>query len=307
MAGTDGGQLPAWRWLGAAGRALTFGAAVLMLERAMHAVLAPVLPGDPRASLALYTGVTLVAALLVGAILLRLLDRRPPAALGFALSRQVPKELGIGAAAGILPQLLAALLLVAAGGLGFAADTGSTSDWAGNVCAALLVLSIAAAAEEAVYRGYGFQALVQGIGRWPTVLLTSALFTFAHARNPAVTPFALGNIFLAGVLLGLAYLRTLSLWLVTALHAGWNWTMASLLDLPVSGLLLFDTPLYEPTLLAPRWLSGGEFGLEGGVVGTAALLAALLIVTRWPGLTPSPAQLSARPLAADHLKQEAHV
>jgi hypothetical protein len=82
--------------------------------------------------------------------------------------------------------------------------------------------------------------------------------------------------------------------------------MASLLDLPVSGVLLFDTPLYEPTVSAPHWLGGGEFGPEGGLLGTAALLAALLIATRWPGIGPSPAQLAARPLAATNEQLEGH-
>jgi hypothetical protein len=306
MAGRGGGQLPVWRWVGAAGRALVFGAAVLLLEPTIHGLLAPLAPGAPSAARVWYTTGTLLAALIPGLLLLRLLDGRPPAALGFAISRQVPRELAVGALSGILPLLGTALLLAAAGGLAFGPDGGSAWEWAGSVFGALAVLGVAAAAEEVVYRGYGFQALVRGIGRWPTLLLTSALFALAHARNPAITPLALGNIFLAGLVLGLAYLRTLSLWLVTALHAGWNWSMASLLDLPVSGLLLFDTPLYEPTLSAPRWLGGGEFGPEGGLVGTAALLAALLIATHWPGLGPSPAQLSARPLAAQSEELEAN-
>lgn len=301
-------QLPAARRLGAAGRALGFAGAVIVLDRALHAVLLPLAPSGPEAAMAWYTLGTLLAALLAGSVLLRLFDRRGPGALGIVLSPQVPRELGIGALAGVLPQLGAALLLVLAGRLAFAAEPGTAGAWIGHVGRALLVLLVAAAAEEAVYRGYGFQALVRGFGRWPTLLVTSALFALAHAHNPAVTPLALGNIFLAGLVLGLAYLRTLSLWLVTALHAAWNWSMASLLDLPVSGLLLFNTPLYEPTLSGPRWLGGGEFGPEGGLVGTAALLAALLIATRWPGLEPSPAQLSAQPLAAasEPLEAQAH-
>ena len=306
MAGGAASHLPAARWLGAAGRALAFGAAVVVIEQTTHAVLAPLTPASPAAAMAWYTAGTLLAALLAGAALLRLLDGRSPAALGIAPSRQAPREFAVGAVAGILPQLGVVLLLLAAGGLAFGSDSGNAGDWAGNVGTALLVLVIAAAAEEAVYRGYGFQALVRGFGRWPTLLITSALFALAHAGNPAVTPFALGNIFLAGVVLGLAYLRTLSLWLVTALHAAWNWSMASLLDLPVSGLVLFDTPLYEPTVSAPSWLAGGEFGPEGGLLGTLALLAALLMVSRWPGLGPSEAQLASRPLAAASHQLEAH-
>lgn len=290
-------------WLGGAARALVFAGAVIVVEQVLRVLLAPLAGRDQARALALLTLATLVAALLVGGALLRVLDRRPFAALGLAPSRQVPRELGIGLVAGIAPQLLCALLLVGAGGLHFAPQPGDAVAWAGSVLGAGSVLFVAAAAEEAVYRGYGFQALVRGFGVWPTLLVTSALFALAHAGNPAVTPLALGNIFLAGIVLGLAYLRTLSLWLVTALHVGWNWSMASLLDLPVSGLTLFDTPLYEPTLGEPRWLTGGSFGPEGGVLGSAALLLALVIAWRWPGLRPSAAQLAARPLPAEPLEE----
>jgi len=297
MAVRGNGQLPVGRWLSATGRALVFGVSVVVLERAIFTTLAPLATRGPQALLVWSATATLAAALISGALLIRLLDGRSPGALGLSLSRQVPRELGVGMVAGVVPQLAAALLLVLVGGLAFLTEPGSAWGWVVAVGRALLLLVLAAAAEEAVYRGYGFQALVRGIGRWPTLVITSAVFALAHARNPAVTPLALGNIFLAGLVLGLAYLKTLSLWLVTALHAGWNWSMASLLDLPVSGLLLFNTPGYEPALSAPPWLGGGAFGPEGGLVGTAALLLALLIATRWPELGPSAPQLAARPLA----------
>jgi uncharacterized protein len=43
-----------------------------------------------------------------------------------------------------------------------------------------------------------------------------------------VAPLGLANIFLAGVMLAVAYLRTRSLWFATGVHLGWNWTMATL-------------------------------------------------------------------------------
>jgi uncharacterized protein len=74
-----------------------------------------------------------------------------------------------------------------------------------------------------------------------------------------------------------AYLRTLSLWFATAVHLGWNWAMATLFDLPVSGITAFDTPLYEPVVGGPAWWSGGLFGPEGGVVGTIGLRVVALL------------------------------
>ena len=130
--------------------------------------------------------------------------------------------------------------------------------------------------------------LAARVGVRPTTVLglsimgvSSIAFAFGHAQNPNVGTFGLVNIFLAGVLLSAAYLKTRSLWLPTMLHLGWNWGMASLLDLPVSGFELIDTPFYEPVVRGPEWLSGGGFGPEGGVAGSigfAAALAALFLL-----------------------------
>jgi hypothetical protein len=58
--------------------------------------------------------------------------------------------------------------------------------------------------------------------------------------------------------------------------------MASLLDLPVSGITSLETPLYEPRVGGPAWVTGGAFGPEGGIVASLAFLAALAAVLRLP-------------------------
>jgi hypothetical protein len=291
------------RPLGALWRTLLF----IALYSVLLVLLQPVallLPGGggEAAALTLYGAVMLLAGLLAGFALLRWLDGRRAGALGFAIGAHAGRELAAGLAAGVLAMLLAAALLAVTGLLRFAPDDGTTQLWVQSTFAALLTFTVAAAAEEVVYRGYAFQALVRGFGPWPTLLVTSALFALAHARNPAITSAALLNIFLAGIVLGLTYLRTLSLWAATALHVGWNWSMASLLDLPVSGLTMVDTPLYEPIVGGARWLSGREFGPEGGLVGTVGLCAALLVIFLWPRLEPSAPQCAARPLPLERTR-----
>jgi hypothetical protein len=73
--------------------------------------------------------------------------------------------------------------------------------------------------------------------------------------------------------------------------------MATLFDLPVSGLQVFDTPLYAPAVGGPGWWSGALFGPEGGLVGTIGFGLALLLVLRWRAVRPDPAIVAARPLA----------
>jgi membrane protease YdiL (CAAX protease family) len=219
------------------------------------------------------------AALAAGWIVLVAVDGRPPGALGFPLHREVPREALWGFALGGGAIGLTTAMIVVTGGARWVPDTGGAAEYVRVLVAALGFFALAAAVEEVIFRGYPFQALVEGIGAWPATLLASVGFSLLHAENPGIGRLAFVNIFLAGVLLSVAYLRTRSLWFVTALHLGWNWTMAALLDFPVSGLMR-DTPLYDAVERGPEWWTGGAFGPEAGFAATAVLVGATVWFAR---------------------------
>jgi hypothetical protein len=261
-------------------RLFAFGGLFVVLALAGFA-LVPATGMDARAMLA-QGAVTLVAALVAGSALLARLDGRAPAALGFGFARAVPRDFALGLGIGVGAIVIATVPLMLAGAMTYSREPGTVGTWTGALARDFTILGVAAAAEEALFRGYPFQVLVRAIGAVAATVLTSALFAFAHAGNPNVGGLALLNIGLAGVLLSAAYLRTRSLWFATAVHLGWNWGMASLLDLPVSGITSLETPLYEPRVGGPVWVTGGAFGPEGGIVASLAFLAALAAVLRLP-------------------------
>ncbi len=157
------------------------------------------------------------------------------------------------------------------------------------------MLMAAAAAEELLFRGYPFQVLVEGAGPVLAVAISSVLFAGIHAFNPAVEALAMINIFLAGVVLAVAYLRSRSLWVAIGLHWAWNWVMAAIFDLPVSGLW-FDVPGYDTLQRGPDLLTGGAFGLEGGLLTTVFSLPLILWVLRTGWLRESARMAARRPL-----------
>jgi membrane protease YdiL (CAAX protease family) len=231
-------------------------------------------------------------------------DRRRPGVLGFALDPAAAKDsaagLGIGGA-----MLVAAVALLAVAKMArWVADEGTMPEYVAALATSFAFLAVAAAAEEAVFRGYAVQALVEGVGVWPAVVGSSALFALLHANNPNVTPVALANIFLAGVMLAVAYLRTRSLWFATAVHLGWNWTMASLLDFPVSGIMM-NMPLYTARETGPDWVTGGPFGPEAGLAASLTIVAGTVWMWRTRLLRESPRMRALRPLVDDRVA-EAH-
>jgi hypothetical protein len=258
---------------------------------------------DPRAMMDDIL-VMLVASLVAGWVMLAGVDRRPPGSLGFALDRAAGRDSAVGFGVGAAMLGLAVALLAMAGMARWVADTGSAWEYVAALAQALAFFAVAAAAEEAAFRGYAFQSLVQGIGAWPAAVVTSALFAWGHAQNPAVTDIALANIFLAGVMLAVAYLKTRSLWFATAVHLGWNWAMQSLLGFPVSGLNEFDTPLYDVRERGPDVLTGGPFGPEAGVAATLAILAGTLWMWRTRRLRESERMMNLRPLVDGRLGRE---
>lgn len=289
------------RW--GAGRVLLY-SGVFMLLVVVGGLAMPAALGDSGEGLLLGSVLTLGAAFVAGAILLLKLDGRTVGALGLAWTPAVPKEVGLGFGIGLGSIGLAALLMFATGGLRYTSAPGSLPQWLGSAAGALGVFAIPALAEEVLFRGYAFQVTTRVVGPVAGTLAGSVLFAAAHMANPSAAPLGLVNIFLAGVLLSVAYLRTRSLWFATAVHLGWNWGMAGPLDLPVSGLELVNAPLYDPVVGGAAWVTGGSFGPEGGLVGTIAFAAALLLVWKLPAITESPRMKALRPIVDEHETDE---
>lgn len=188
--------------------------------------------------------------------------------------------LGVGAA-GVA--LVAAVLVANSH---WSRDAGGVGDYLAQVLKTSLVLAPAALSEEVIFRGIPLVLLAAAIGRATALVLVAGLvFALFHGLNPGITPLGMGNIALAGILLGVAFYAPGGLWTAFGAHLGWNATLAAL-DAPVSGLP-FSIPFIDYRPGDPVWLSGGGFGPEGGLLATGAITAALLIAVRWARKEPA--------------------
>ena len=87
---------------------------------------------------------------------------------------------------------------------------------------------------------------------------------------------------LAGVLLGMVLVATGSLYAATAAHFAWNFVLAGVLHVAVSGRG-FVTTDYQLVETGPDWLTGGAWGPEGGIAAGLGMAAGLwyLIARPW--------------------------
>ncbi len=230
-----------------------------------------------------------LSALVPGVLLVTLVEgvrRTPGSVLGVRLHDRVGRELLQGALIGFLIVLAVWLAMALSGLVEVNLAPLSLLDLIG----AFLVLLLAAAFEELFFRGYLLSALIDGAGMLTGVLLTSLMFAIAHNSNPGATWLSFVNTTLAGVLLCVAYLRTRSLWLPTAVHVSWNFTLGVTLGLPVSGIALpqriLESDLTERGGRA-LLVTGGDYGSEGGLLLTVVVLTTIAWMWRTAWLQPS--------------------
>jgi hypothetical protein len=201
------------------------------------------------------------------------------------------RDLLVGSIVGIVSLFLAVGLATLGGGIKFSVNS-ALGTVALSLIGTLVLFVVAALAEEAIFRGYGLQTLTRAQLAWVGILLTSVPFAMGHLWNPNVVPIiTFANTVIAGAWLAISYLRTRSLWFPLGVHWAWNWALGSICGLPVSGLKI-GTPLLNATDVGPAWLTGGRYGIEGGVAASIALVVSILFVWKTRLVCASPELLA---------------
>lgn len=338
----DGGLRAGWRLLGHAVLlvpAILLGVGVALLAGTLAAMLEG---GDDWSALsttAVYAAsVAGMALALLGAHAVSgvLLDatfaggfargRTRSAGVGGPVTRALGELIG-GALVGAVA-LVPALVILAIGGLEVQLAT-STPEGLLVFGLNTLMLLPAAAAEEFLFRGYGFLWVGRGLAGLALLALVrllpdraarlsevlgfgmvvgglALLFGIGHGMNPGVTWLSTANTALAGLWLGVMVVRTRTLWVAIGAHWSWNWVHGIVLGLPLSGMTEESTGLALAPLLRcvptaeAEWLSGGAYGLEGSVAATVAMGLAIVVAGLLPRRSADDGAAALRPLKAEN-------
>lgn len=194
------------------------------------------------------------------------------------------REYGFGLVFGLFLMVGIVLIGVAAGGYRL---NGLQHAWL-PLLPVLLGCMVQAASEELLYRGYLTVSLSTRFPVGFAILLSILAKQLVSSNTGALSPMVLLNTVLLAGLLSVYVIKRGSLWGACGIHAVWNFALGGLFGFGGSGILnhqyLIDVQVQPYQAL----LTGGEFGPEGSICTTVALLAGLGIVLALHPKDPAP-------------------
>jgi membrane protease YdiL (CAAX protease family) len=221
--------------------------------------------------------VQLAAALLATWFSLRFVEKKPWRDVGLHRDAVAPRRIATGFLVGSGAISVAIVILIMVGWLDRLPGTATV--WGGPMLRMALLLLPAALGEELIARGYTFTAIKNGLGTGWAVAVTSAFFGIAHLQNPGANAQSVVLVALAGVFLAAVRIGTDSLYAAWAAHFAWNWAMAALFHMPVSGYA-FEYPSYRYVDAGPDWATGGGWGPESGIPAGVMMIVGSLLLLR---------------------------
>ena len=202
----------------------------------------------------------------------KFIDKRSFISLGFDW-KGYSNEAGLGFFGALAILGTGSLILIASGYISFVSASLNIT----ALFIEIAIMVVVAFIEELLFRGYLLNNLLQSVNKWVALAITSILFALFHEANPDVTVFAIINIVLAGLLLGLNYIFTKNLWFGICFHFAWNYFQGPVLGYDVSGLKL--SSIVQQTVSGPDVWTGGPFGFEGSLLCPLLFVISIAVFT----------------------------
>ncbi len=219
-----------------------------------------------------FNTISFLSTLIMIALMLKFVDKKKFKDIGFTSLKDGYKNLIGGFLIGAFSIVIIVLILYVLGVVTIEKNSNINAYYLlGGMYAFILV----GLEEELMSRGYIINALNQMGRPWVSVLISSIIFSLMHILNPNIVFLGLLNIFLIGVLFSYMYLKTGNLWMPIGYHISWNYFQGYIFGFNVSGNAIRGIYNAFPK---NNFLSGGDFGLEGGIIATFVILITFLIL-----------------------------
>ncbi|MCU4177397.1 lysostaphin resistance A-like protein [Carboxylicivirga sp. N1Y90] len=137
----------------------------------------------------------------------------------------------------------------------------------------LLLFFLVAVNEEVLVRGYILNNLMLVSNKYLALFISSLIFMVLHLLNPNLSTIGVINLFLAGIMLGSAYVFTQNLWFAISLHLFWNFIQGPVMGYSVSGMAMDS--VFKLKLSGNEIWHGGAFGFEGSLMCTIVLIVSI--------------------------------
>lgn len=116
--------------------------------------------------------------------------------------------------------------------------------------------------------------------RYIVYLVPAIIFGALHLLNPSVDPIGLLNIILVGILFTYMTLKSGNILMAIGFHITWNFFQGGFFGFYVSGMQ--TEAIYPVEVMGNKLITGGSFGLEGGLIATAVILLLMVITYLLP-------------------------
>ena len=216
----------------------------------------------------------LTGTLIVVGLFRRYIDKESFQSTGFYRFRSL-KDSSIGFAIGAVIMILGFTCLI---GLNEITWVGTQFDIR-KIVQLIVFCIFVAIAEELAFRGYILNNLMKSMDKRVALLVSSVAFSLLHLLNPDHSWFSFINITLAGILLGISYIYTQSLWLPIALHFSWNFFQGPVFGYNISGNVI-NYSIITQSRSADNLINGGPFGFEGSILSVVFQVVAIVIIYR---------------------------
>lgn len=145
----------------------------------------------------------------------------------------------------------------------------------------LVIIFIQSSTEEVMCRGFAYQRISRTYNPTVAIIAASAIFSLSHILNPGVTPLALLEIFLTGVLYSQMVVYFDSIWLPMGAHTAWNFTQNILFGLPNSGVVSTYSFFGIVGQTSSGFAYDTAFGVEGTWFAVIVYAACILALYLW--------------------------